>query len=114
MTLGEQQRVFTKLTAELILWAYAQGYELTWGEAWRSTATARTMSEQGKGIINSLHTERIAVDLLLFKDGEYLIDSAEYTPLGEHWESLHPLCRWGGRFTRRDGNHFSMAWGGRA
>lgn len=114
MTLSEQQRVFTKLTAQLVTWAYAQGYELTWGEAWRSTATARVMAEQGKGIANSLHCDRLAVDLLLWKDGVYLTDSADYTPLGVYWESLDPLCRWGGHFTRRDGNHFSMAWGGRA
>lgn len=25
---------------------------------------------------------------------------------GEHWESLHPLCRWGGRFG--DANHISL------
>jgi hypothetical protein len=26
--------------------------------------------------------------------------------LGEFWEGLHPLCRWGGRFN--DGNHYSI------
>lgn len=113
-TLGQLQRAFPPLVAKLIAYAYAQGYELTFGECWRSTATARLNAEQGRGIANSLHCERLAIDLCAFRDGVYLTRSEDYEPLGVYWASLHPLARWGGRFTRPDGNHFSLTWNGRA
>jgi hypothetical protein len=113
MTLGEKQRLFTKLIGLLIEYAYANGYELTFGDAYRSPEQARANASAGKGIINSLHCERLAIDLNLFKNGEYLTDSRAYQPLGEYWESLNPDCAWGGRFTRADGNHFSIQHAGR-
>ena len=61
---------------------------------------------------------KLAIDLDLFKDGEgfemgckvYLTKTEDHRKLGEFWESLHPLCRWGGRFG--DGNHYSLEHGG--
>ena len=113
MTLGEKQRLFTRLVGKLIEYAYASGYELTFGDAYRSPEQARANAQLGKGIVNSLHCERLAIDLNLFKDGVYLPDSAAYKPLGEYWETLGPECCWGGRFSKPDGNHFSIAHGGR-
>lgn len=112
MTLGEKQRLFTRLIAELIQWAYENGYELTFAEAYRTPEQAALNAERGTGIANSLHTQRLAVDLNLFIDGEYKTDSFAHKPLGEYWESLDPACRWGGRFTRPDGNHFSITHNG--
>jgi hypothetical protein len=114
MTLGEKQRLFTRLSAHLVLKAYGLGYECTWGEAWRSPETAAAYAADGRGIANSLHISRLAVDINLFRDGVYLTDSDDYQPLGLWWESLHPLCRWGGRFQKPDGNHFSLSHEGRA
>jgi hypothetical protein len=111
MTVSEKQRLFTKLTGKLILWAYEHGYELTYGEAWRTQAQAKEYARTGKGIANSLHIDRLAVDFNLFVAGEYKTASEAYKPLGEYWESLHPDCAWGGRFG--DGNHFSLAHNGR-
>lgn len=115
MTLGDKQRLFTLLIAELIVWAYAQGYELTFGEAQRSAAQAAANAAAGKGISNSLHLKRLAIDLNLFTDSSPEVDddvyqdtSEAHRPIGEKWESMHPLCRWGGRFSRPDGNHYSM------
>lgn len=107
MTLSEKQRKFTRMVADLIVWAYAHGYELTFGEALRSKEQAQANAASGAGISNSLHLIRLAVDLNLFKDGVYQTDSGAYAPLGEYWESLGGS--WGGRFkTRPDGNHFSL------
>ena len=106
MTLSEKQKLFTRLVAKLIEFAYEQGYGLTFGEAWRPPEMAAIYAKQGKGIKNSLHTKRLAVDFNLFIDGEYCTKSEDYMMLGAYWESLHPLCQWGGRFN--DGNHFSM------
>lgn len=112
MTLSEKQRLFTRNIARLIEYAYANGYELTFGEAYRTPEQAALNAKTGAGIANSLHTQRLAVDFNLFKDGQYLTASAAYKPLGEYWESLDPLNAWGGRFTRQDGNHFSMSHNG--
>lgn len=114
MTLGEQQRLFVQLIGRLIGWAYENGLELTFGEAFRTSEQAALNAAKGSGITNSLHTDRLAIDMNLFVNGEYKADTQSYRGLGEHWETLHPLCRWGGRFTKADGNHFSVAFGGRA
>ena len=95
-----------KMVAELVLWSYEHGYELTFGEAYRTPEQVALNAKNGSGIANSLHTKRLAVDLNLFKGGEYLKEGLDYTPLGEHWESLGGS--WGGRFSRPDGNHFSL------
>jgi hypothetical protein len=112
MTLGEKQRRFCYLVGKLILWAYDQGYELTFGEATRSAEQAARNAAAGIGISNSLHTKRLAIDLNLFidVDGEmvYQTISEAYKPLGEYWKSLDPSCCWGGDFKKKDGNHFSF------
>lgn len=112
MTLRQKQSLFARLVAQLLNEAYLRGYEVTFGEAYRSPEEAARLARAGKGLANSLHTSRLAVDLNLFKDGKYLSSTESHRPLGEWWESLHELCRWGGRFN--DGNHYSVAHGGRA
>lgn len=113
MTLREKQSLFAVLVARLIQHATGLGYEVTFGEAYRSPEEALRLSKLGTGIEYSLHTVKLAIDLNLFKDGAYLSSSERHRPLGEWWEQQHPLCRWGGRFTRPDGNHYSLAHGGR-
>jgi hypothetical protein len=134
-SLGQKQRRFPMMLAALIQWAYSQGYELTFGEAYRSDEQAeinalgetlrsrladlvalqfpdlasKIRNNTGSGIRTSLHGERLAVDLNLFIDGVYQTQTEAYRPLGEKWESLGGT--WGGRFG--DGNHFSIAHDGR-
>lgn len=113
MTLREKQSLFCTLVAKLIVWCYANGYELTFGEILRTSAQAIANASSGAGISNSLHLLALAVDFHLFKDGVYLADTASYKSLGDYWKSLHPLCRWGGDFSSRpDGNHFSLEHNG--
>jgi hypothetical protein len=112
MTLRERQSLFTVLVAKLIQHAYGLGYELSFGEAYRSPEEAARQAAKGTGIADSLHTQRLAIDLNLFKDGHYLSSTSAHKPLGEWWEAQHPMCRWGGRF--RDGNHYSLTYGGRS
>lgn len=103
MTLGQKQRLFTRLVGRLIEHAYSQGYELTFGATFRAREWG-----VGKMPERSLHAQRLAVDFNLFKDGKFLTRSEDHLPLGEWWEKQHPLCRWGGRFRAPDGNHYSM------
>jgi hypothetical protein len=111
-TLGARQRRFLPLVAKLIDFAYAQGYELTAGECYRSPEQAALNAQHGSGIANSLHTLRLAVDLQLFKDGTYLTDPAAYRPLGEFWKTLDTDAAYGGDFKSVDADHFSLSWGG--
>ncbi|OZS64668.1 hypothetical protein CHI96_18920, partial [Proteus mirabilis] len=76
MTLGEKQRKFTRMIADLIIFAYDNGYELTFSEAYRTPEQAQLNAKSGAGIKNSLHTQRLAVDFNLFKDGKYLTASS--------------------------------------
>jgi hypothetical protein len=108
MTLGQKQRLFTRLVGQLIAWAYANGYELTFGDAYRSPEQAAVNAAKGAGITNSLHTKRLAIDFNLFVNGEYQTSTESYRRLGEYWKSLDPLCCWGGDFSKPDGNHFSL------
>lgn len=101
MTLREKQSLFVILVARLIEHAYNQGYELTFGDAFRDPRVTY-------GHPNSNHRKRLAIDLNLFIDGVYMDDTESHRPLGEYWKSLHPLCRWGGDFSNPDGNHYEM------
>lgn len=83
------------------------GYELTFGETYRTPEQAILNAKKGIGVKNSVHTERLAVDFNLFKDGRYLAHTEEHRPLGEFWKSLHHDNRWGGDFKNPDGNHYS-------
>ena len=76
MTLSQKQRLFTKLLGQLIGWAYQNGFELTLAEAYRTPEQAKINADRGSGVRNSLHCERLAVDLNLFVGGVYTPDSA--------------------------------------
>ena len=107
MTLGQKQKLFAKNIAELIITAYSMGYEITLGDAYRDPRLHGEYGHKigyGRGWSN--HKVRLAIDLNLFKDGEYLTKTSDHKQLGEIWEGMHPENRWGGRFN--DGNHYSM------
>lgn len=115
MTLRQKQSLFVRLVAQLILKATEMGYELTWGETYRTPEQAALNAKKGTGIKNSLHTQRLAVDFNLFKDGQFLDSSEAHRPLGEYWESLSTpdyTCCWGGRFSKPDGNHYGLEHNG--
>ena len=97
MSLRKNQSIFVRKVALLIQFAYDQGYELTFGDAFATTGHIK----------GSFHYKRLAIDLNLFKDGKYLTMTEDHEPLGKFWESIGGS--WGGRFSRKDGNHYS--WG---
>lgn len=112
-TLSKKQILFTKNVGKLILWSYENGYELTFGDAYRDPRLAALNAAEGRGITNSLHSMRLAVDFNLFIAGNYVVQSELYKPLGDYWKTLDPENRWGGDFRPKpDGNHFSMMHGG--
>jgi hypothetical protein len=138
LTLGDKQRLMVGLLARLYAYAYDEGYELTLGEAYRTDeqaeinalgpagrehlaeiaqrtfpALAAKLRNNGPtvGARHSNHSIRLAQDLNLFRNGVYLSATEDHRKLGEFWESLHPLCCWGGRFG--DGGHYSIEHEGR-
>lgn len=95
MTLRQKQSKFVRMVAQLINFATAQGYELTFGD---------TFAHDGHKE-DSFHYKRLAIDLNLFRDGNWLDRTEDHVPLGLYWESLGGT--WGGRFSAPDGNHYS-------
>lgn len=114
LTLRQRQSLFVKLVAQLIDFAYRSGYELTFGETWRTPEQAALNAKKGAGISRSLHVDRLAIDVNLFLDGKFLEATEAHKPLGDFWKTLHPDCRWGGDFRPKpDGNHYSLEFQGR-
>ena len=114
MTLREKQSAFAVAVAALIQHAHSLGYQLTLGEAWRSEHEAKRHALAGSGIKRSLHQDRLAIDLNLFRDDVWLVRTEDFEPLGLWWEGQSHddlTYAWGGRFG--DGNHFSFAHEGR-
>ncbi len=112
MTLGQKQRHFTQMIAQLIEYAYANDYRLTFGDAYRDPRLHGDVGvKKSYSSAGSLHKSRLAVDFNLFKDGKYLTASDDHKPLGEFWESIGGT--WGGRFPSPDGNHYSLEHRGR-
>lgn len=136
MGLHAKQVLFVKCLGELIKYAGEQGFELTLGEGDvanpRKGSRAQQLQCPHCGTLfsytftgffqdrvhmeNSLHYSALAIDLNLFKNGNYISDGSDpaWQTLGEFWEGLDQQCRWGGRFKSIDSNHFSIEYNGRA
>lgn len=112
MDLWHQQALFAKSVAALLDYIFKQGYSCTLGECYRTPEQAQIYCAEGKGIINSLHCDRLALDICLFSpEGLYLKDTQSYKEFGSFWESLDNANRWGGNFPQcggklSDANHF--------
>lgn len=100
MTLKEARILFTSLIIKLIADMIEKGYKPCVGK------------DGLKHMKNSLHYEGLAIDIDLYDaDGNYLSKTEDHAEFGYYWKTLHPLCAWGGDF--RDGNHYSLSFGGR-
>ena len=115
MSLQDQQAVFAQNVALLISYIFNRRYKCTLGEAWRTPEQAEIYAKEGKGIKNSLHCQRLAIDLNIFSPtGELLTKPEEYMPFGLYWQKLNSYNKWGGEFRDANGNlkpdsdHFEM------
>lgn len=98
--LRDKRALFTRLLPMLINKMIEDGYTPLIGK------------DGLKHMQGSLHFEGLAVDIDLFKGDDCLDKTEDHQRFGEFWESLHLDCRWGGRFM--DGNHYSVAYLGKA
>lgn len=91
-------------------------HQATMGESHRPEWVAAQYAKQGIGIAQSLHTQRLAVDMMLFVDGVYQSNPEAYQPLAELWMQVAPAFgvepAAGYYFKSRDAVHFSCAWKG--
>ena len=112
-SLGSEQRAFTLHVAYLIQHIYAAGYACTFGDAYRDPRSHGAMGlNLSYGRSQSAHKQRLAIDLNLFKDGEYLSTTEAHRQFGEYWKALHKRNRWGGDFNSPDGNHYAKVYKG--
>ena len=95
-TLRQKQSRFVYMVARLIDHAYENGFEMTWGHAWRSPACT-------VGSEVSLHRKRLAVDFNLFIDGEWIQDGRGHDELHDFWDSIG-----GAERIPNDSNHYSI------
>lgn len=138
-SLGQKQERFALAFANWIVAIAALGYSVRLGEVLRSDEQAeinamgsggrsalcdflrqkysvlaeKIANNTGSGIRNSLHEIKLAADINLFYQGQWISDgnSEHWKKCGELWESMGPDHRWGGRFG--DGNHVSIEHEGR-
>lgn len=138
MRLGEKQELFARLLPRLLDKAHELGFTVRLGEVLRfeqqaeynathcrecksseavhSTAYAKSGGKKADhafrpiGIRDSLHCKKLAIDIILFRNGNVCWDRDSYEPLHDYWESLHELCA---RRIRWDAGHFSITHGGK-
>lgn len=107
MKLSELQQLFASDVVKLMLYMESKGFKYTFGETYRTPEQALLYAQQGKGIKNSLHCKRLAIDINLFSEnGEFLTEAKDHEDFGIYWESISPMNRWGGRFKKCDANHY--------
>ena len=100
--LNEYQWRFCYLTSFLIQYAFLKGYKLRYDDAYATSGHK----------VNSYHYKHLAVDFSLYdSEGNYCAKTEDHKFLGEFWESLDKNCTWGGRFSHKDGNHYSFTEG---
>jgi len=125
MKLSDKQKIFTFNIHRLIEFAYKNGYELTFGEVYRTVEQQKIYFNTGRSkTMNSRHLDRLAVDFNIFKNGKLLFTDAnrnkeiqECLILGDYWVSLNTDNVWGGDWNRnhntldetfKDPYHFEM------
>lgn len=102
-----------RYVGKLLTFAETQGITLTGGELYRTPEQAQYNATHGLGISTSLHRDRLAIDLNVFKNSWLSKEFDDYLPLGLFWENLADDAAWGGRFQKPDVYHFSVKHQGR-
>jgi hypothetical protein len=94
MSLREEQSRFALMVGKLIVYAYGQGFEITFGDIYPA---------RFKHKANGQHPKGLAIDLNLFKQGEWLSDGTGHDILHDYWDSLG-----GSKRIMKDLNHYSV------
>ena len=102
------QWAFLKDVADLIQFIETEGDMASGGELLRTTYQQLEYVRTGRSMtMNSLHLNKLAIDLAIFHDGIWLQDFDSLKKYGAFWEGLHPDNEWGGDWVSlRDFPHF--------
>jgi hypothetical protein len=112
MSLSDEQAAFNQQITALTALVNSTGqYRIRDGDCYRDPRV-----RYGKR--KSLHRSRLARDLILDRLVEdkftYQRTTKAYEWIGTIWKMMDEQNRWGGDFTKPDGNHFSRAIDNRA
>lgn len=114
--LNQKQAAFSAAIGHFLVWLSEEGYWAVFGEAFRPADVAALYAQQKRGVNGSNHCLRLAIDLILFRNGTELKTFWDYLDAGTYWESLSNdkfTCTWGGRFLPLvDCVHFSFEHNG--
>lgn len=137
MTLGEKQECFVELEQQWVAWVLAQGWKLRHGEGrilqlgpdGKTGRKAKLLDGSPVRVRDGVHMDEgthymgVGADWQLFVLGVWISMGTHpaWKEAGEKWESLHELCRWGGRFGEtapgkgdgHDANHISIEHNGK-
>lgn len=111
--LREQQNFFVEDVITILMFILSlEGYTVSFGEAHRPDEMQKIYLEKGlTKTLESYHQKRLAIDLNIFVNGKLTYDKKLLQVIGDKWESLNPLNRWGGNFKSFvDAPHFERAW----
>jgi hypothetical protein len=112
MTLGEKQEKFAVALAKLILWLDERGYRVRVGDVHRARSVFGEFGVKkagSYGAAKSVHKLKLAADLNIFYEGEWLNKGNEgiWIEAHEYWMTLG-----GAEAVPNDPNHFSFEhWG---
>ena len=123
MSLSDEQWEFLIDVASLIDYAEREGYKMTAGHLFRTSAQqylyffGYTLTEKLKLIKtkkrsktkSGYHQKRLAIDFNVFINGKLTYTVNDIKPLGEYWKSLNPLNVWGGDWGW-DSGHFQRSY----
>lgn len=98
LTLGEHQEQFAVHFAQLLTKAWELGFKVRLGEVLRPAEMQAIYVRTGRSkTMDSMHLKKCAADLVLLVNG-VIATREQIKPLGDWWESLDPLNRWGGNW----------------
>lgn len=122
MKLKDAQYRFTEKLNELICWLINNGYQLRYGDTWRSTDPLKCPScnvphsyqdllfyNKRSKVKTSKHNDRLAADLIIEKNSQSIPD-AEWLEIGAKWESMGETCEWGGRYGTDPKDGTKVGW----
>jgi len=105
--LVKKQSKFAQDVAKLLQYINDQGEHCTLAEAYRTPEQAALYAKEGKGIKDSLHCVRCAIDICLFDaDWKYQTKAEPYKKYADYWVTLDPANRAGYFWEKKDANHF--------
>jgi D-alanyl-D-alanine carboxypeptidase len=108
MTLAPQQDAFLRDVVLLLQYAWHEGFAVTGGELYRTEEQEAIYVANGRSsTMNSMHLQKLAIDLNFIWAGSLLENKGALQKIGEFWKSLGPHNRWGGDWEHPvDAGHF--------